>query len=59
MAIEDANGSDVPDYEDAVQLSCAVSEECEAIVTSEHKFKSFTSIPTFTVEEFYKEVFGA
>lgn len=59
MAIEDANGSDVPDYEDAVQLSCAVSEECEAIVTRDHKFKSFTSIPTFTVEEFYKEVFGA
>jgi len=58
MAIEDANDSAVPDYEDAVQLSCAVCEECEAIVTSDRKFRSFTSVPTYTVEEFYMAVFG-
>lgn len=58
MAIEDANYSAVPDYDDAVQLSCAICEECEAIVTSDRKFKSFTTIPTYSVEEFYQEVFG-
>ena len=59
MAIEDANASAVPDYEDAVQLSCAICEECEAIVTRDRKFKLFTDIPTYTVEEYYSEVFGS
>ena len=58
MAIEDANASARPDFEDAVQLSCAICEECEAIVTSDRKFKSFTTIPTYSVDEFYRVVFG-
>ena len=57
MAIEDANASAVPDYEDAVQLSCAICEECEAIITRDRKFKSFTDIPAYTVEEYYSAVF--
>ncbi|MBP5317242.1 MAG: PIN domain-containing protein [Bacteroidales bacterium] len=56
--IEKANGSTIPDYEDAVQLSCAMGEEFDCIVTRDKKFKGFTTIPTYTVEEYYQEVFG-
>ena len=55
--IEEANSSSVPDYEDAIQLSCAMCEECDSIVTSDKKFKSFTTKPTYTVEEYYRSVF--
>ena len=55
--IEDANDSSISDYEDAVQLSCATCDDCDCIVTRDKKFKSFTTIPTYTVEEYYRAVF--
>ena len=58
LDIAAANDSTVPDYEDSVQLSCALSEDCEAIVTRDKKFKGYTAVSTYTVEEFYRAVFG-
>ncbi len=55
--IEEANDSQLPDYEDSVQLSCATCEDCDCIVTRDKKFKSFTNIPTYTVEEYYRAIF--
>lgn len=56
--IEAANHGDIPDYEDAVQLSCALNSGCDAIITNDRKFKDYLKLPCYTPKEFYLLLFG-
>ena len=55
--INNANQSDIPDYEDAAQLSCAERKECEMIITRDGKYKKYTLIKTYSVKEFFDMTF--
>lgn len=46
-----------PDFEDAMQISCATHGWCDAIVTNNKKhFEPYTDIPVFTPEEFLARI---
>lgn len=46
-----------PDFEDAMQISCATHGWCDAIVTNNKKhFEPYTDIPVFTPEEFLAKI---
>ena len=55
--IESANKSNIPDYEDAVQLSCATRLGCRQIISRDGKYKGYTRIPVSSVDEFYNNLF--
>ena len=57
--IDFANRSSIPDYEDAVQLSCALRSDCGLIVTGDKKFHGYTDLPVYTVSEFFVALFGS
>lgn len=51
------NGS--PDFEDALQISCAESKDCDVIITHNIKhFRGYTYIPVYTPEEFLSKCEG-
>ena len=48
--------SSCPDFEDALQISCAEGY-CDVIVTADKKhFESCTALPVFTPEEFMEQL---
>ena len=52
MDVYQASRSSCPDFEDALQISCAEGY-CDVIVTADKKhFASCTALPVFTPEEF-------
>ena len=57
MDLYDSIRSGNPDFEDAMQISCARREGCLAIITSNKKhFTPYTDIPVFTPEEFLVKI---
>ena len=50
--------SGIADFEDAVQLSCAIRNGCDVIVTRDQKFKGFTDISTFTPSQLFDLLFS-
>lgn len=58
MDIELATGCQIPDYEDAAQISCALNSCCDAIITADEKIARHTSLPVYSPKEFYEMVFG-
>lgn len=45
--------NDSPDYEDAIQMSCADLEACDCIITHNSKhFRAFSTMPAYTASEF-------
>ena len=45
--------SDSPDFEDALQISCADAKDCDCIITHNARhFKGYTPMPVFTPAEF-------
>ena len=46
-----------PDFEDAIQISCAESVDCNYIITRNKKhFSAYTDIPVYTPKEFLKKI---
>ena len=56
--IEWANRSEIDDYEDAVQLSCALRSGCDVIVTSDKKYRNYTDIALYDPFELYSLLFS-
>ena len=56
--IEAANFGAINDYEDAVQVACALRNGCDAIITNDHKFQNYSQITCYTPKEFYVHLFG-
>lgn len=53
MDVYKALRSDCPDFEDAMQISCADYKDCDCIITGNVKhFKGYSPIPVFSPEEF-------
>ena len=53
IALHDALNSTCPDFEDALQISCAESKDCSYIITRDKKhFGAYTDIPVYTPKEF-------
>ena len=55
--IKAALRSDINDFEDAAQLSCAVDSECDFLISSCRKWKGYTPLPVYTPKEFCDLVF--
>ena len=55
--IKAALRSDINDFEDAAQLSCAVDSECDFLISSDRKWKGYTPLPVYTPKEFCDLVF--
>ena len=52
MDVLHATKSDCPDFEDALQISCAEKQPCVAIVTNNKKhFEPYTDMPVLTPDE--------
>lgn len=59
LCITKAMESDNPDFEDAVQLACAESGRCVAIVTNNKKhFAPYTDTPVYTPDELLAKLRG-
>ena len=57
MFLYDALRSDCPDFEDALQIACAETDNCDFILTANiHHFKEYTRIPVFTPAEFLEKL---
>ena len=56
--IEAANYGDLADYEDAVQLACAIRGGCEVLITNDRKFQNYAQITCFSPKEFFVHLFG-
>lgn len=54
--LESAFASDLADFEDAVQISCAVSQNLDAIVTRDIQGFSNSPIPTLAVHQLLKHL---
>lgn len=53
MNVYDALRSDCPDFEDALQISCADYGDCDCIITNNVKgFRGHSPLPVFSPEEF-------
>ena len=49
--------SSCPDFEDAMQISCAAEANCDAIITNNKKhFDAYTDIPVYTPKEFLEKM---
>lgn len=49
-----------PDFEDALQMSCAWLECCDCIITGNvQHFRPYTTIPVYTPEEFLRKAGGS
>ena len=60
MCYYDALRSDNPDFEDALQISCADYGNCDVIVTRDTKhFDAYTDIPVYTPKEFLDKLQAA
>ena len=49
---------DLPDFEDAAQLSCALNNGCDYIISSDRKYSRYTDLPVYTPAEFCDILFG-
>ena len=56
--IETANHGNQEDYEDAVQLSCAIRNGCDALITNDRKLLESAQINCYTPRDFYRYLFG-
>ena len=56
--IYDAIDSPLSDFEDAAQVSCAISTGCDAIISSDSKLKDNGHIPVLTPAELLSRLFG-
>ena len=55
--ITSATESNCPDFEDAMQISCAEEANCDVIVTGNKRhFEKYTTIPVFTPKEFIEKL---
>lgn len=52
-----ANKSSIPDYEDAVQVSCALRSGCDTILSGDRDFQKYTDIPVYSVPELFSKLF--
>ena len=53
ISLYDALNTSCPDFEDALQISCAESKDCSYIITRDKKhFGAYTDIPVYTPKEF-------
>ena len=58
--LSDAVSSVCPDFEDAMQISCAAEANCDAIITNNKKhFGAYTDIPVYTPKEFIEKLQAA
>jgi len=56
MNVYNALRSACPDFEDAMQISCADLGDCDCIITNNTRhFRGFAPMPVFTPEEFLGE----
>lgn len=56
MNVYNALRSACPDFEDAMQISCADLGDCDCIITNNTRhFRGFAPMPVFTPEEFLAE----
>lgn len=53
-AIRDSND----DFEDAVQIDCAIDAGCDSIISSDRKMKEKSRVPVYTPKEFCDLVFS-
>ena len=56
--IEAANFGELADYEDAVQLSCAIRNGCDVLITNDRKFQNYAQITCYSPKEFFVHLFG-
>lgn len=58
--LSEAVSSVCPNFEDALQISCAAESNCDAIITSNKKhFDAYTDIPVYTPKEFLDKLQAA
>lgn len=56
--IETANHGELEDYEDAVQIACAIRNGCDALITNDRKLLGSTHISCYSPKDFYVYLFG-
>ena len=56
--LEAANDCQIPDYEDAAQIACALNNFCDAIITGDQAFSRYTSLPIYAPTAFCDALFG-
>ncbi len=57
MFLYEALRSDCPDFEDALQITCAEADNCDFILTSNIRhFQRYTRIPVYTPAAFLKNL---
>lgn len=58
--LSEAVSSNCPDFEDALQISCAAESNCDVIITNNKKhFSAYTDIPVYTPKEFLDKLQAA
>ena len=55
--ITSANDSEMSDYEDAAQLSCAENNGCDILLTSDKRFQRYSTMPSYSPQELVKLLF--
>lgn len=56
--LEAANHCQIPDYEDAAQIACALNHFCDAIITNDQAYSRYTSLPVYSPAAFCDALFG-
>ncbi|NLZ19571.1 MAG: PIN domain-containing protein [Bacteroidales bacterium] len=56
--LDAANNCQIPDYEDAAQIACALNNGCDAIITGDRSFGRYTSLPVYSPAAFCNELFS-
>ncbi len=59
LDVLEAVNSEIPDFEDAVQIACAKRNACDVIISSDKKYKKYTGIPVYTPRDFLSSMTGA
>jgi predicted nucleic acid-binding protein len=58
MDIDLATSCQIPDYEDAAQIACALDSSCDAIISNDSRIARHTSLPVYTPKAFYEKILG-
>lgn len=56
--ISRANQAAHPDYEDSARIACAERLSCEAIISTDKKFKAGMRKDVYTVSQYFGEIFN-
>lgn len=56
--LDAANHCQIPDYEDAAQIACALNHFCDAIITNDQAYSRYTSLPVYSPAAFCDALFG-